>query len=110
MKAVDVVAIPSLWDENHPMIAVEALRARRPLIVSNLGGLPELVRHDIDGWVLGAGDAEAWGQQLALLAADPGRITAAQKQLPPPRGGRAMANDFVDLYESVFSPATGTRP
>jgi len=110
MRAIDVVAIPSLWDENHPMIAVEALRARRPLIVSNLGGLPELVRHDIDGWVLGAGDAEAWGQQLALLAADPGRITAAQKQLPPPRGGRAMASDFVDLYESVLSPATGTRP
>ena len=41
---VDVVAIPSRWDENQPLVALEARQAGRPLLVAALGGLPELVR------------------------------------------------------------------
>lgn len=98
MAGVDVVAIPSLWDENHPMVAVEALRARRPLVVSDLGGLPELVRHDVDGWVVPAGNAEAWGEQLALLAADPQRVERCRRALPAPHSAASMAGEFEKAY------------
>jgi glycosyltransferase involved in cell wall biosynthesis len=37
------VAIPSLSEENAPLVALEALSAGRPLLVSERGGLPELV-------------------------------------------------------------------
>ena len=104
MATVDLVAIPSLWDENHPMVATEALHARRPLVVSNLGGLPELVVPDVSGWVLPAGEPEAWVEQLALLAADPARVTRAQAALCPPRSAADMAADFERLYLELVAP------
>jgi glycosyltransferase involved in cell wall biosynthesis len=112
MATVDLVAIPSLWDENHPMVATEALHARRPLVVSNLGGLPELVVPDVSGWVLPAGDAEAWAEQLALLAADPARVRRAQEALEAPRSAADMAAEFEQLYLELVAPgvrATGAE-
>jgi len=102
MAGVDLVAIPSLWDENHPMVACEAARARRPLLVSDLGGLPELVEQGATGWVVPAGAAEAWAEQLALLAADPARVRQAGAAMKAPRSEVEMATDFVEVYSGVL--------
>jgi glycosyltransferase involved in cell wall biosynthesis len=101
MAEVDLVAIPSLWDENHPMVATEAARARRPLLVSDRGGLPELVQDGLTGWVVAAGAAEAWAEQLALLAADPTRVRRAAEALPMPRTAAEMAAEFLGVYEGL---------
>jgi len=36
------VVIPSIWPENNPYVAIEALVHGTPIIVSNIGGLPEI--------------------------------------------------------------------
>ena len=38
------VIIPSIWPENAPLVALEALSVGTPVISSNQGGLPEIVR------------------------------------------------------------------
>ncbi len=101
MAEIDLVAIPSLWDENHPMVACEASLARRPLLVSDRGGLPELVQDGLTGWVVGAGASEAWAEQLSLLAADPARVLRAQEALAAPRTAATMAAEFVGVYEGL---------
>ncbi len=45
------VVIPSTWHENCPLVALEALASGTPLIVSNNGGLPELVDEPELGFV-----------------------------------------------------------
>ncbi len=37
------VIIPSIWSENAPLVALEALSVGTPVITSNLGGLPEII-------------------------------------------------------------------
>ena len=37
------LVIPSIWPENAPLVALEALSVGTPVIASNLGGLPEIV-------------------------------------------------------------------
>jgi glycosyltransferase involved in cell wall biosynthesis len=37
------VVIPSVWEENCPMVALESLSMGTPVISSNFGGLPEIV-------------------------------------------------------------------
>jgi glycosyltransferase involved in cell wall biosynthesis len=37
------LVIPSIWPENAPLVALEALSVGTPVIVSNRGGLPEIV-------------------------------------------------------------------
>ena len=46
-----VVVLPSKWYENGPFSAIEAMSMGKPLIVSNLGGLPELIVENKNGYV-----------------------------------------------------------
>src|SRR3989304_5417044 len=58
---MDVLVIPSVWYENSPLVLLTALAARLPVIVSDMGGLTELVRDGENGLVTPAGDTAALG-------------------------------------------------
>lgn len=45
------VVIPSIWYENCPMAVLEAMACGKPVIGSNLGGIPELVINNINGLI-----------------------------------------------------------
>lgn len=45
------VVLPSEWYENGPYSAMEAMALGKPLIVSDLGGLPELVEDTKNGYI-----------------------------------------------------------
>lgn len=45
------VVLPSEWYENGPYSAMEAMALGKPLIVSNNGGLPELVEDGVNGFI-----------------------------------------------------------
>ena len=45
------VVLPSEWYENGPYSAMEAMALGKPLIVSNMGGLPELVEDGVNGFI-----------------------------------------------------------
>lgn len=45
------VIIPSLWPENCPYIALEAMALGTPVIAKNVGGLKELIKHKHNGFL-----------------------------------------------------------
>lgn len=45
------VVVPSMWYENAPYSVMEAMALGKPLVVSNYGGLPELVEDGKNGYV-----------------------------------------------------------
>jgi glycosyltransferase involved in cell wall biosynthesis len=45
----DVLVFPSVWEENSPIVLREALLSGKPVIASNLGGVPEIVEDGING-------------------------------------------------------------
>lgn len=50
------VVVPSEWYENCPMSVLEAKALARPVIGADIGGIPELVRDGIDGFLFRPGD------------------------------------------------------
>lgn len=63
------VVLPSLWDENAPLAALEAMAMGRPLLVTNTGGLVELVQHG-EGLTCTVGDVEELGASIYKLMSD----------------------------------------
>ncbi len=59
------VCVPSLWYEVFCLVALEAMSEGVPVLASKIGGLPEVVGHG--GWLLPAGDAEAWAAQMKYI-------------------------------------------
>lgn len=63
------VTLPSLCYENAPLAALEAMAAGRPLLVTQLGGLPELAGND-RGLTCRPADVQGLGECIARLTDD----------------------------------------
>lgn len=50
------VLVPSEWYENCPMNVLEAKALGKAVIASNIGGIPELIRDGVDGYLFSPGD------------------------------------------------------
>lgn len=67
-KCADVSVVPSLF-EPFGIVALEAMAAGSPVVVSDTGGLSEIVEHDVTGVKVYADNPEslAWGITKVLL-------------------------------------------
>lgn len=68
MAYVDWVVMPSIWWENSPMVIQEAFACGRPVICSDIGGMAEKVRHNIDGLHVATGNVYQWTEILKTTA------------------------------------------
>jgi colanic acid/amylovoran biosynthesis glycosyltransferase len=57
--------------EGLPVVLMEAMAFRRPVLTTFVGGIPELVRPGEDGWLFPAGDVEALASSLKEFLAAP---------------------------------------
>ncbi|MDN5347368.1 MAG: alpha-maltose-phosphate synthase [Clostridia bacterium] len=61
-KAADICIYPSRYQEPFGLVMLEALATAKPLIVTDSGGMPEVVQNGVTGFVVARGDHE----ELAL--------------------------------------------
>lgn len=73
LRAARVVAVPSRWYENFPYAVLEAQAARRAVVASRIGGIPEQIRDGIDGRLVPPGDPVALRRAARELLEDPDR-------------------------------------
>ncbi len=66
----DVVVFPPVWDEAFGLPALEAMAAGRPVVVTRVGGLPEVVADGRTGLVVDPGNPTALAGALGRLLAD----------------------------------------
>lgn len=68
--AFDTLLLPSR-SEGTPVSAIESLAAGKPVVATRVGGVADVVRDGIDGYLVEFGDVQAAADRLAQLAADP---------------------------------------
>jgi glycosyltransferase involved in cell wall biosynthesis len=71
MAACDVFALAPLW-EGFGLVFAEAMAAGRPVVATNVSGIPEVVEHGETGVLLPPRDADALAAALIRLCEDPG--------------------------------------
>ncbi len=54
VKNAMYVIVPSEWYENNPLSIIESMAMGVPVIGSNMGGIPELIRHQENGFLFQA--------------------------------------------------------
>jgi glycosyltransferase involved in cell wall biosynthesis len=77
-----VMAFPS-HSEGHPLVVLEALSASLPVVASDVGAIPEIVRDGKEGFIVPPRDPDALVQRLSQVLADPvlrARLSAAARQ------------------------------
>lgn len=69
MAGADVFLLPSR-EEGFPNAVMEAMTAQLPVVASNVGGIPDLVRHGRDGFLHETTDLDGMAQSVLTLLAD----------------------------------------
>ncbi|MGW0662232.1 glycosyltransferase [Streptodolium elevatio] len=75
LPAFDVFALGSR-QEGLPVALMEAMATGLPVVVTDVGGMPEIVTDGVEGRVVPSGDPAALAAALAEAAADPARRRA----------------------------------
>lgn len=65
-----IQCVPSVWPENSPIVVYEALTAGIPIVASNIGGIPDLVRQGKDGILVKPANDEALTEAMIALLSD----------------------------------------
>jgi len=65
------VVLPSEWYENCPASILEAFALGKPVIGSNIGGIPELIEDGVDGLLFEPGNSEELSEKIAYLISRP---------------------------------------
>jgi len=65
LRTADIFVLPSIQD-NHPFAVMEAQLAGKPCVVTNAGGIPEMVEHMNTGYIAQAGDAADLAHKLGM--------------------------------------------
>jgi glycosyltransferase involved in cell wall biosynthesis len=104
--AFDALVLPS-GNEGTPVSAIEALAAGRPVVATRVGGVPDVVRDGVDGFLVETGAVDDLAERLERLARDPElrrRMGEAGRGRVLPRYEVDRLVDDVDrLYRSLLA-------
>ncbi len=105
-RVADVAVFPSLY-EPFGIVALEGMAAGAPVVVSDAGGLREVVLHDKTGTVSYAGNPESLAWAILRVLNDPERaeqlVERARKRLKTDFHWAHLATQTIAVYERVWS-------
>ena len=107
LARTDLLVVPSVWFENRPLIVLEALSSGVPLLVSDLGGLAELVEPGRHGWRFEAADAGALAERLRAVLRDRSLLAALDPASATQPSWDELADAVLDHYRAVRAVKEG---
>lgn len=107
-KRVNLLVVPSLWNEPFGRVVIEACAHGVPVVASNRGGLTELVKDGANGFIFEPDSCDSLKVLLVRLASNAGLLEHLQ------RGAKAKVancspNAVASAYEHVFAKVIDRR-
>jgi glycosyltransferase involved in cell wall biosynthesis len=94
------------------MVALEAMERGRPVVASDVGGLPEIVEHGRTGLLVPSGDADALAEALVAVAGDSARAAmmgAAGRERALAEFSQERCTDRIEAIYGAALAAAGAR-
>ena len=73
-RKANLTIVPSIWYDNSPMVIYESFRCGTPVIGSRIGGIPELVEDEFNGYLFEAGNTIELQKLLESLINSPKKL------------------------------------
>jgi glycosyltransferase involved in cell wall biosynthesis len=104
-RAADVFVLPSLQD-NLPNTVMEAMSCGLPVVAFNTGGLPEMVKHKVNGYLADTGDSKdlADGIQFILSETQYSEFQkSARDKVLSSYHPEIIAGNYLKLYNELLN-------
>lgn len=105
MNGFDIFVLPSVW-EPFGLVIAEAMACGKPVVATNVGGIPEIVEHSRTGILVPPAAITPLANALAALL-DDGQLRAEMGRAGRQRflekfDARIMAAKYQSLYDSLL--------
>jgi GT2 family glycosyltransferase/glycosyltransferase involved in cell wall biosynthesis len=97
LDEVDVVCVPSVWEDCAPLVVAEALAARTPVVGSRIGGIPDFVDEQT-GILVPHGTPAALAAAVGRFLDDPALLGRMQRAIAAPKGFDAYLDELLEHY------------
>jgi N-acetyl-alpha-D-glucosaminyl L-malate synthase BshA len=109
LAAADIFLLPS-ETESFGLGALEALASGVPVIATNVGGLPEVVRDGETGFLCGVGDVEGMSRVALDLLRSPEKWQRMSRLGAADARARFSESDIVSQYEQMYKTSLEADP
>lgn len=99
---IDVLVVPSIWYENSPLVIQEAFATKTPVIASNVGGIPELIKDGINGFLFEPNNSEDLYRKINLIIENPNLLGEIRQNIKPPKSIEENAKEIEEIYNKLI--------
>src|SRR5579864_1957107 len=107
LAAADLFLLPSQL-ESFGLAALEAMACEVPVIATNAGGVPEVVEHGVDGYLVEPGDVKTASKYAIDLLSRPDRGREMGQLARINARKKFCANDVIPMYEAYYAQIAAT--
>ena len=108
---VDCIVVPSIWDENSPLVIHEAQQCRVPVITANHAGMSELVRDGVNGLTFQHRNSASLAEAMLRVVEEPKILDQLSQRgyLYSHDGQVPSIEAHVDQLLALYSNLTGVE-
>lgn len=101
---VDAIVVPSIWQENSPLVIHEALQARVGVVTADFGGMSEYVQHEKNGWLFKHRDFKSLSMVMDQVLSDQEKfmMIAGRGYLQSESGDVIDINEQAQAFEKIY--------
>jgi N-acetyl-alpha-D-glucosaminyl L-malate synthase BshA len=97
----DLFLLPS-DEESFGLAALEAMACEVPVVATNVGGLPEVVKHGVDGYLFEPRDVYTAAKYALEILTRPDRGRLMGQMARASARAKYCSNDIIPLYEAYY--------
>ena len=105
-RSIDALVMSSI-SEGLPLVLLEALAMKVPVVATKVGAIPKVVENRVTGLLCESEDVKGLAQQLRCVILDANlreSITASGRKLMEEKlSAQAMARQYEDIYKEVLN-------
>jgi len=97
------IIIPSIWFENMPLNMLESLARQKIVIASDIGGIPEIIKNNKNGFLFTPGDADDLTEKIKRLKeVDVNSIGRNAKETVKDLNAQAHVQEIIKIYQQAI--------
>ena len=106
MSAIDLFVMTSI-NEGFGRVIIEAMAARRPVVASNVGGIPDIVQEGITGRLVRPGQSDEFAAAISELLSNPEAMarmgSEGRRRVETNFSDAAQLPSVMNIYERILT-------
>ena len=103
LSEFDVAVVPPIWQDNAPLVILEALSAKKPIIGANIGGIPDFVQDGINGFLFESRNSSELAKKMKRLIGSPDLVEIFKRNIKKQKTMKEHAKEMEEIYQNLLS-------